>query len=517
MQGECLHQWLSRGWTMIRKFWADRRGSYTIVFGLTGLTLVVGAGGTTDMMRYLDTRAKLQDAVDGAALTVANQHKNDEDQSGSDSDRARSHLSKTFDARFGTIGTVTATTSGNSLTVAANATIDTYFLKIGGLSTLTTSATSTAAWSSSSLEIALVLDTTGSMADNGKLTALKSAAASLVDTLSAKASSNYSIKFSLVPFSNFVNVGPGNSAAAWIDQGGSQRSSLYDAYFSSHADRMAIFTKFGKTWPGCVETRPAPYDMDETAPTTGTPDTLFVPAVHPDEPDSGSYIANDYVNDQSSSDSITKMKNKAKYDNPQGTDLSNSTLYSNYQVPKGPQFMCDVKPIQRLTTNYSSVKSQIQALTAAGSTNLPEGIAWGWRAISPKAPFADGKSYSDSDNSKILVILTDGTNAINTFPTSLGGAYSSWGYPYSQRLGSNPGTNLRAGLDAKTNTVCTKIKAAGIKVYTIGLMIDDNSGQQLLSDCSSGAAYYYNSPSANQLQSVFDDIAKKISKLRIAS
>jgi Mg-chelatase subunit ChlD len=176
-----------------------------------------------------------------------------------------------------------------------------------------------------------------------------------------------------------------------------------------------------------------------------------------------------------------------------------------------------VKPIQRLTTSYSSVKSQISALTASGSTNVPEGIAWGWRALSPKAPFTDGKAYSDTDNNKIMVVLTDGTNSINTFPTDLGGAYSSWGYPYSQRLGTNPGTNLRTGLDAKTREVCTKVKAAGIKVYTIGLMIDDSSGQQLLSDCSSGTSYYYNSPSASQLQAIFDDIAKKISKLRIAS
>ena len=504
---------------MIRKLWADRRGSYTITFGLVGLTLVMAAGGTTDMMRFLDTRAKLQDAVDQTALIVATQHKNDEAGDGSsDSAKAKTLLAKTFDSENGTIGTVTASTSGNTLTLTADATIQTYFLKIGGLQNLTASAKTTATWSASSLEIALVLDTTGSMVDNDKLTNLKSAAISMVNTLSAKASANYSIKFTLVPFSNFVNVGPSNASATWIDKGGSNRSSYYDAYFSSHADRLAIFTKLGKTWPGCVETRPAPYDMDETAPTTGTPDTLFVPAVHPDEPDSGSYIANDYLSDQSSSwDKITKMKNKAKYDNPQNIDFSNSTLYSNYHVPKGPQFLCDVKPIQRLTNDYASVKSQIQALTAAGSTNVPEGIAWGWRAVSPKAPFADGRAYSDTENSKILVVLTDGTNSINTFPTDIGGAYSSWGYPYSQRLGSNPGANLRTGLDAKTRTVCSKVKAAGIKVYTIGLMIDDASGQQLLSDCSSGAAYYYNSPNAAQLQSIFEDIAKKISKLRIAS
>lgn len=502
---------------MIRKLWADRRGSYTVTFGLMGLTLVTAAGGTTDMMRYLDTRARLQDAVDATALFVAAQHKNDETSGSTDSAVARSNMTKLFDSKFGTLGNVTATLDNVNLTVTATASIDTYFLKIAKISTMSATAAATATWASTSLEIAMVLDTTGSMADNGKLTNMKSAAASLVDTVSAKASSTYAIKFALVPFANFVNVGPSNATASWIDQGGSSRSSYYDSYFSSHIDRIAAFKKFGKTWPGCVETRPAPYDIDETAPSTANPNTLFVPALHPDEPDSGYYYANDYMSDQSWSDDLTRMKNSVKYTSPQYVDLSNSTLYSNYQVPKGPQFLCDTKPLQRLTNSYTSVKSQISSLAAAGSTNIPEGIAWGWRSLSPKAPFADGKAYNDTENVKIMVMLTDGTNAVNTFATALGGAYSSWGYPYSQRLGANAGTNLRSGLDAKTRDVCAKVKASGIKIYTIGLMIDDTAGQQLLSDCSSGSSYYYNSPNASQLQSIFDDIAKKISKLRLAS
>jgi Flp pilus assembly protein TadG len=503
---------------MIRKLWADRHGGYAIAFGLVGLTLVLAAGGTTDMMRYLDTRAKLQDAVDATALFVASRHKNGENGAGTDDKAlAKSYLDKIFDPRFGTLGDVDATAGTSSITITAEAGIETYFLKVAKLDKLASSAKSTVTWSTSSMEIALVLDTTASMLDADKLPSLKSAAKTMVDTLSAKATSAMSIKFSLVPFANFVNVGSGNSAAAWIDQGGSKRSSYYDAYFSDHADRMAIFAKFGKSWPGCVETRPPPYDMDDSAPSTDAPDTLFVPALHPDEPDNGYYMANSYVNDQTWGDQVTKMKNKKKYDSPYGVDLSVSTLYSNYKVPKGPQFLCDTKPIQRLTANYSSVKNQIDALVASGSTNLPEGIAWGWRALSPKAPFSDGKTYNDADNDKVMVVLTDGTNSINTFPTDLGGAYSSWGYPMSGRLGSNPGTNLRTGLDAKTRSVCTKAKAAGIKVYVIGLMIDDADGQQLLSDCSSGPAYYYNTPSADKLQAVFADIAKKISKMRISS
>lgn len=505
---------------MFAKFWADRRGSYTIAFGLSGLTLVFAAGGTIDVMRFIDTRARLQDAVDASALVVATKHKNGESNSGDESGdtaTARTVMSKNFDSKFGTLSNVGASSTNSSVTLTASASIDTYFLKIGGLNTLTATSEATTVWTSSSLEVALVLDNTGSMADNGKLTNLKTAAASLVDTLSAKASVTYSIKFSLVPFSNFVKVGSNYQNATWIDQGDTARSSYYDTYFSSHPSRWTIYSTLGKTWPGCVESRPPPYDIDDTAPTTALPDTLFVPSLHPDEPDGYFYSANSYLNDQSTGSEWTRLVNAQKYVTPTGKDFSNQSLYSNFPYAKGPGFMCSVQPLQRLTTNYSSVKSQISSMVAVGSTNIPEGIAWGWRTLSPKGPFADGSSYANTDNLKIMVMLTDGTNSINTFPNAAGGAYSSWGYPASNRLGTNAGTNLRDGLDAKTRAVCTKVKAAGIKIYTIGLMIDDSAGQQLLSDCSSGSGYYYNSPSASQLQSIFDDIAKKISKLRIAS
>lgn len=504
---------------MFRKFWADRRGSYTISFGLMCLTLCVAAGGMTDMMRLIDTRSKLRDAVDATALFVAQQHRNSETQSRSDTDVARDYMTRIFDAKSGTLGTVSAAAAANSVTVTAAASLDTYFLTTLSLASLSTTAASTATWASTSIEIALVLDNTGSMADNSKLTSLQSAARSLVDTVSAKASATYTIKFSLVPFSNFVKVGSTYSNAAWIDQGGASRSSYYDAYFSTHVDRLATFTSLGVSWPGCVESRPSPYDIDDTAPTTALPDTLFVPAFHPDEPDSGtySYYANSYLSDQSYSYDWTRLVNAAKYTNPKNKDFSNQSLYSNYPYPKGPGFLCQVQPLQRLTANYTSVKSQISAMTAAGSTNIPEGIAWGFRTLSPKGPFADGAAYSDIDTSKVMVMLTDGTNAINTFNNAAGGAYSSWGYPVSNRLGTNAGTNLRSGLDAKTRAVCDKAKAAGIKIYTIGLMIGDAAGQQLLSDCSSGAGYYYDSPSATELQAIFNEIANKITKLRISS
>ena len=503
----------------LRRLWRDVAANYAITFALLSSALVVAGGGTIDMMRFLEARSRLSDAVDATALLVATRYKNGETPATELSTLARDILAKTYVDDHATLTDVVATPGTASLTLTASAGLETFFLQIAGIRTMSSSASSSVAWSTTSIEIALVLDTTGSMADADKIGQMKSAAASMVDSVFAKAGGSATVRFSVVPFSHFVNVGSTYATATWIDQGGAARSSYYDTYFSSHIDRLAVYTALGKTWKGCVETRPAPWDVDDTAPTTGVADTLFVPAFHPDEPDSfNTYYGNNYLSDKVFfGDDWTRTINAAKYTNPFGIDFSNSTLYSNYSAPKGPEFLCASQPLLRLNATAATVKAKITSLIPAGSTNIPEGLAWGWRTLSPKAPFADGRSYADPDTRKVLVLLTDGTNAINTFPTALGGAYSSWGFPVSARLGAAPGTDLRDGLDAKTRSVCSKAKSAGIQIYTIGLMISDALGQQLLAECSSGAGHHYDSPSAAELQAIFDDIAKKISKLRIAS
>ena len=513
----------SLGWpaalVLLRRLWRDIGANYTIAFALLGSALVVTGGGTIDLMRHLEARSRLHDAVDATALLVAARYQSGETPATGITALAREVLAQTYVDDHATITEVVGTADTASLTVSASAGLETVFLQIVGIPSISSSATATIAWSTTSIEVALVLDTTGSMADSDKIGQMKTAASAMVDSIFAKAGSSATVRFSVVPFSHFVNVGSGYASAAWIDHGGTPRSSYYDTYFNTHIDRLAVYTALGKTWKGCVETRPAPWDVDDTAPNSAIPDTLFVPAFHPDEPDTHSpYYGNSYLGDKTFfGDDWTRTINAAKYTSPVGINFSNSTLYSNYLVPKGPEFLCASQPLLRLTATAATVKAKIASLTPAGGTNIPEGLAWGWRTLSPKGPFADGRAYSDTDNRKVVVLLTDGANALNTFPTALGGAYSSWGFPVSGRVGANPGVDLRDGLDAKTRSICTKLKSAGAKIYTIGLMITDALAQQVLAECSSGSGYHYDSPSAVELQAIFDDIAKKISKIRIAS
>ena len=65
----------------------------------------------------------------------------------------------------------------------------------------------TAKWGTSRLRVALVLDNTGSMADNGKMTALISATKSLLTQLQSAVTTNGDVYVSIVPFVKDVNLG----------------------------------------------------------------------------------------------------------------------------------------------------------------------------------------------------------------------------------------------------------------------------------------------------------------------
>ena len=114
--------------------------------------------------------------------------------------------------------TATYSTSGGSqLAVNASADMDTDFLGIIGYKQLTVTGNSTAKWGSSRLRVALVLDTTGSMADNGKIDALKTATKNLLTQLQNAVTTSGDVYVSIIPFSKNVNLDPGNNSANWID------------------------------------------------------------------------------------------------------------------------------------------------------------------------------------------------------------------------------------------------------------------------------------------------------------
>ena len=107
------------------------------------------------------------------------------------------------------------TDGGTSLTVNGSADVPTTFLNVLGYKELTVDSSSTTRWGSSRLRVALVLDNTGSMKDDGKIDALQTATKNLLTQLQNAVSTPGDVYVSVIPFVKDVSVDPTNYNSSW--------------------------------------------------------------------------------------------------------------------------------------------------------------------------------------------------------------------------------------------------------------------------------------------------------------
>ena len=308
-----------------------------------------------------------------------------------------------------------------------------------------------------------------------------------------------------------------------------------DIFSTPNANRFTLLSNMGVTWGGCVESRPMPYDVQDTAPTNGMPATLFVPFFAPDEPDANSilystyngnytysnnkyYYAfyNNYLSDGTNSTTFsTRQGNAAKY-----TRGPSAGTHGYWGGSVGPNAGCQTASLQRLTTDMAAVKTKLNQMIAAGDTEIPLGLMWGWHVLSPNTPFADGSAYGTANTLKIVVLVTDGQN---TYGTGLNGnnnsVYTALGYVWQNRISTDTGdySNPAAALNDRLAKVCSNMKAAGVIVYTVPVEVTDTGIKSLLQACASSSDKYIDAASSSQLQAAFANIAGSISSLRISS
>jgi len=413
------------------------------------------------------------------------------------------------------------------------------------------------------LEVVMVLDNTGSMAETlgsgeKKIDALIRSSKKMVTTLAAaavRATEDDAVKVAVVPFSMTVNVGAGNKTASWIQ--GALPAEYGNDLFAAGArpNRFTLLTNMGATWGGCLESRPAPYDVTEAAANINVKASLFVPFFAPDEPDksytmtkssgsgTNSYTnngsANDYAKDyggnpnpkDTPTDWATRQGNTTKY-------VSANLRSGAKNVDSGPNEGCGIASILPLTNLKTAAKTKVVTdklgeMVATGNTNVAMGAMWGWHMVSPAGPFAasapsDAKvaQYSDKKVTKVMVLLTDGDNVMSTNTNPNKGTYSGYGYAAQKRLRNAAGTQLdetssddtrRKAIDDRQKMVCANAKQAGVVIYAIGVGVSSTS-KGVLEACATPPIdkHYFDVTNANQLDAVFNAIAGSIQNLRIA-
>ncbi len=521
---------------MMCRLFRDNRGSVAPIFAIAAIPLVMAMGAAVDFSNLFQKRGIVQSALDSATL-AANRLVGLEPLS-----EVQAEAQSFFDANLAGKGlpkmALDVAVSDGAVTVETDFSSKTYFLGLAGIDNLNQHLTAKSVAGAATYEVVMVLDNSGSMSGS-KISSLRQAATDLTNALFEVNQSNPKpdpVKIGLVPFTAAVNVGPSQANASWIDKDGIAPTNSEN--FDENAKRFDLFDKIDNvSWQGCVEARPAPYDVNDETPTTATPATLFVPMFAPDEPDSGSF-PNDYLDDYAGSckqpfvcpanwsnrkcarkggvrtapSDADRQAQVCKYDS--------AHLNNNYDngVSRGPNYNCTAKPVQPLTTNESTVLTQINNMVANGMTDIHAGVMWGWRLLSPGAPFTEGRPYDTKDNRKILIVMTDGDNTYNTYNTFNKSMYGSFGYVSMNHLGTTSSNNntVVEKMNDRTEEACANVKATGkITVYTVAFQVNNSSTLAMLTNCASRPEMAFRSSSNSELVDTFRQIARDISLLRL--
>jgi Flp pilus assembly protein TadG len=500
-----------------RRLAQDEQGAVAVLLALSLLPLSLAAVGAVDLTRALSARGQLQDSLDAAALAGARSSPTDAEALQAIGARVLArNLGPTPDLALSGSAQFVVGEKGTVIADAA-ATVDTVLAQYVLGRPVRVAAHSEVARGDLKLEIAMVLDNTGSMA-GGKINSLRVAAANFVDTMAAaaakRADSADAVKISLVPFSQTVRIDPSYRTASWIDQDGG--SPINDEIFNSPAKRLELFDRLGVGWAGCLESRGAPYDVSDTPPrddgTSAGRATLFTPYFAPDEPDLPGAANNYLVDDIGGSDWLARQGSTTKYVPTAGLNSQS-----------GPNASCTLQPLRRLTSDYRAVKGDIAGMNAIGDTNIPFGLVWGWHTLSPHAPFADGAAYTQVRTKKIAVVMTDGFNQFTAAPNPNGSQYSGSGYVWQGRVKKKDGTKLKGGsaaertaaMDSRLSLLCENMKAAGVDIYTVGVQVAA-SHTGVLRACATHPDQYHDVANGSGMNVAFQAIAAQINNLHLS-
>ncbi len=308
---------------LAHRFGKDESGVFAVVFGVMAIVLVALGGAVVDYVTLEQTRSRAQTALDAAALAL--QPEIFKPGYNDDTVKALAEaimLERIGDSRVNaSIEQVVSSVEDGSLYFRARISMPTTFVALVGVPTLGAGVESEATRKKLELEVVMVLDNSGSMQNESRMTRLVEAARCATYILmyeaviDAPGNSNTcipapgaalveNVRIGIVPFTMFVNVGTNNANAAWMDRTGA--SSIHFDNFDNDDDedrlvtsmtspnysfptRQRLFQAVGEAWRGCVVarphvksgTRPTEYlDTDDTPPTGG--DTLFVPMFSPD-------------------------------------------------------------------------------------------------------------------------------------------------------------------------------------------------------------------------------------------
>lgn len=524
------------------------RGNVSVIFALSVTTVIIAIGAAIDYSSLEQRDNILQNAADSAVLAAAlsgetrlpELKKISESVFDQNFEYNQNESLKDFNLELSNDGILTLDVEIKKPTV---------FMKFAGIPEVFAQATSASNLQSETpLDIALVLDRTGSMAGSN-LNGLISAAGQFITDIEA---SNRDIRIAVVPFSDYVNVGTHHSDMSWLDlpssggtgsdvecsmqsqstttcpsvswsTSGSGSSSTSTTTTTSPStstgtsSSSSTRTTSSSSSCGTVSTRVATESRTSggTTTTTTTTTTTYsgscsgstatgsggttswsdvfsgssgaLCTISPDPQDnSGSLVEECRPRNTAESWFGCVGSRPAPYNAQAG--------YDGQKFPVVYNRTCG-QAITELTDSYSAVRQKISDLTASGTTYIPAGLQWGWRVLDKDVPFETNETQS---RQKLLILMTDGQNN------------------RSQSGTLHTGTDYAAANNF-TLSLCDNIKASDIKIATV---LYSNRGSavtadQVLTNCASSSDLSFTAGNQNSLRKAFESATDKMNETRL--
>ncbi len=432
-------------------FLRDERGALTPLMLVLFIGIILMTGFSLDLIRQESERSDLQGALDRGVL-------------------AASSLTQTIDAEItvreyldnrslsdSSLSVSMSSDEGvgyRSIAAGAEYRMDTIFLRMVGLADLKVPAVSMAVQGRQPVEISLVLDISGTMRFNNRLTNLQPAANAFIDTVMS-GGANVATTINLVPYAGQVNPGPTvfNLLGGNRDHGDSSCFEFTDSDFDGTGlpsagsyGQVPIFHHWAIDWVW----------MDwGWCPSDGTAIT---------------YLSNDAV-------ALKAQINSIRLHDGTGT----------YNAMKWALALLD-----------PSSQPTVAALASAGDVD----------PAFANRPFA----WDNPDTLKFIVLMTDGQITQQYRPDDPGNPALAteevlvYGHPYSQTVPRGIGLLYFYGL-------CDMAKQNGVTVFTIAFEAPAAAKLEM-QNCASPLGHFYDVEGL-EIEAAFQQIANTISKLKL--
>jgi len=499
-------------------------GGIAIMFAMMLPVMMAAIGVSLDYAQAYLVQQRLAQALDAAALAGAASSTNEAEITAKVLDFfAANYPPEVLGIEF----TPHVQIDGNKIKISGSARYDTMFVSAVGIEYIDVDAHTVVDREIRGLEVVMVLDNTGSMAE--EMNSLKEAADNFIDIIFNAALEEDDVKIGMVPYSSTVNLGTygrglnpdgslydggtvlvnqpaglgyssdPNSTTQWNGCVVEHKATNYNASAAHIANSKGQLWRVGSssTWnghgynPAVTSNDPSPDDYTDVH--TG----LWDPYIY------GRVISqNQKCSDQGSGYATSRCSScNASSASSTTRDKCNTTYcfcwYSDVNM------YCPAATVFPLTSDREKLHDHVDTMYAEGATVPTFGMNWGFRLLSPAAPFREGSGWNNEYWQKAVLFMTDGETAKS------GDMTGYWAGAKNNISDTTVNTRLKA--------TCATLKDSNhnVKIYTVIFGRLDETTRAVYRTCASPNSFY-EALTQEELVEVFEDIARELANIHIS-